>query len=273
MPVNTLTADDGSIQWTVQNEAVDGGIHNIVITSGGSGYTNASNLVVSVSGDGSGFTATANINATSQTVSTITITNPGLNYTFGTVSITGGGGTGATGRAIMSPPGGHGSDALYELGGSRLIVSVKVRGSEDGILPVTNDLRQIALVKDPYLNETTTIASNNAFFQGHTIVVTGSGDYIDDEFIYQGTSLAAATYRARVLEWDSANGIIKATETLGEPSAASLLGATSATTRFVSSFEKEDLEPHSGQLLYIDNIKPITRAADQTENYKIVLKF
>jgi hypothetical protein len=277
MPVNTLTLDDGSIQWDVQQDAVIGGIHSIVITNGGSGYTNASNLIVSVSGDGTGFRATAGINPTSQTVSTITISDPGLNYTYADVSITGGGGlgvaNGATGRAIISPPDGHGSSPTYELGGSRLIISVKVRGTENGVLPVSNDLRQIALVKDPYLFDSTEIATNTAFFQGQTITVTGSGDFVQDEFVYQGASLATATYSARVLTWDSATTTLRVTEAIGTPTAASLTGLTSATTRFVSSFEDKNFEPHSGQLLYMDNIKPITRAADQTENYKIVLKF
>lgn len=273
MPVNTLSADDGSIQWDVQQDAIVGGIHSIIITNPGSGYTNASNLVVTVSGDGTGFTATGNINATSQTVSTITISDPGLNYTYGTVSITGGGGSGATGRAIISPPGGHGSDPIYELGGSRIIISAKVKGTENGVLPTSNDLRQIALIKDPYLFDSTQLATNTAFFQGQTITTTGSGDFVQDEFVYQGASLATSTYSARVLEWTSANGTLKVTESVGTPTAASLTGDTSATTRFVASFEEQDFEPHSGKVLYMDNIKPITRAADQTENYKIVLKF
>jgi hypothetical protein len=34
-----------------------------------------------------------------------------------------------------------------------------------------------------------------------------------------------------------------------------------------------ELHPNSGQLLYIDDIQPITRSSDQIEDFKIVLKF
>jgi hypothetical protein len=274
MPVKTLSADDGTIQWDVQQDAVDGAIHSIVITNPGSNYSNEANLIVTLSGDGSSFSAYANISSTGA-VSNVTINDPGSGYTFATVAITGGGGTGATGRAIIPPTGGHGKDATYELGGSRLIISVKVRGSEEGVLPTTNDIRQIALIKDPYLLDTSIVASNSAFFQGQTITVTGSGDFIQDEFVYQGASLATSTYSARVLSWDSATNALKVVDINGGlPSGgASLTGAISSTTRFIVSIDDKDFQPLSGQVLYMDNIKPITRAADQTENYKIVLKF
>jgi len=273
MPVKTLDADDGSAQWDVQNDAVQGAINSIIITNPGSEYSNEANLIVTVAGDGTSFSAYANIAAGG--VSNVTITDPGLNYTYAAVTLSGGGGTGATARAIISPPGGHGKDPLYELGGSRLIISVKVRGTEGGVLEASNDLRQLALIKDPYLLDSTTVASNSAFFQGQTITVTGSGDFVQDEFVYQGASLATSTYSARVLVWDSANSALKVVDINGGlPSGgASLTGATSSTTRFIVSIDDKDFQSLSGQILYMDNIKPITRATDQTENYKIVLKF
>ncbi len=272
MPVDTLSLDNGSIQWDVQEDAVDGGVHSIVVTNPGSNYSNQSNLVVTISGDGDSLTAYANVSSLGG-VSNVTITDPGAGYTFADVTISGGGGSGATAKAIISPPGGHGKDALYELGGSRIIVSVKIKGTENDILPVSNDLRQIALIKDPYLRDTTQIATNTAFFQGQTITTTGSGNYIQDEFVYQGASLAFATYKARVLEWDSATGNLKVVESVGIPSTASLIGDNSSVTRFVVSVDDKEFQPYSGKVLYMDNIEPITRATDQTENYKIVLKF
>lgn len=272
IPVDTLSLNNGSIQWYVQDDAVDGGIHSIVVTNPGSNYSNQSNLIVTISGDGDSLTAYANVSSLGG-VSNVTITNPGAGYSFADVTISGGGGSGAIAKAIISPPGGHGKDALYELGGSRVIISVKIKGTENDILPASNDLRQIALIKDPYLRDTTQIATNTAFFQGQTITTTGSGNYIQNEFVYQGTSLASATYKARVLEWDSATGNLKVVESVGIPSTASLIGDNSSVTRFVVSVNDKEFQPYSGKVLYMDNIEPITRATDQTENYKIVLKF
>lgn len=276
MLVKTLSSDDGSIQWDVQEDAVEGGIYNIKITNPGSGYSNEANLIVVVTGDGQSWSGYANIS--NGAIANVTILDPGLNYAEADVRFSGGKGSGsgvtATGRVILSPHKGHGKDAIYELGGSRLIVSVKVKGTENDVLPANNDLRQIAIVKDPLLFASTEIASNTAFYQGQTIVTTGSGNYVPDEFVYQGQSLGLSTYSARVLSWDSSTGILKVVNvTGGTPTAASLIGESSSTTRFVVSVDDADLEPYSGQVLYMDNIKPITRSIDQTENYRIILKF
>lgn len=273
IPVRTVGSDDGSTQWTVQTSAIDGSIDTVFVTNGGSGYTNVSNLNVIITGDGSGATATASINTISQVVSNVTMTSYGTGYTYASVSITGGGGSGAQARPIIPPPGGHGSNPLYELGGCRVMIDAKIRNSEGGILPTSNDFRQIGIIKDPYLLDTTDVATNTAFFQGQTITTAGSGDFTIDEYVYQGPSLVSSTYSARVLEWDSANGKVKVVNISGTPLAGTLTGASSTTARYVTSVDDIDFHPYSGQLLYIDNIKPIIRSPDQTESFKIVLKF
>ena len=63
IPVKTIgaqtelggTADDGSSQWDVENNAIDGGILHVKVTNGGAGYThNASGYTsVAIDGDGS----------------------------------------------------------------------------------------------------------------------------------------------------------------------------------------------------------------------------
>ena len=58
----TSATDDGSAQWDVENDAVDGAIYRYIITAAGSGYNNGSgtsfDLDVAVEGDGSGAIAT-----------------------------------------------------------------------------------------------------------------------------------------------------------------------------------------------------------------------
>lgn len=273
VPVKTLESDDGSIQWDVQSSAVVGGIYSVIVTDGGTGYSNVSNLSISLTGDGTSFTATGTINTSTNTVSSITIADPGVGYTYADVAITGGGGSGATARAIISPPGGHGSNPLYELGGSRLIFSIRLIGTENDVLAASNDFRQIALIKDPFLKDTTVIPSNSAFSQAETLTTTGSGDFLADEYVYQGASLATATFSGRVLEWLPDTSSLKVTNTRGTPTSGTLTGEVSSTVRFVTSVEERDFELYSGRLLYMDNIKPITRASDQTEQFKIILKF
>jgi hypothetical protein len=77
-----------------------GGIGEIKVTSGGSGYTGAPTVVIS-GGGGSGATATANISGNA--VTSITITNPGTGYTSGPeITFIGGNGSGAKAEAVFT---------------------------------------------------------------------------------------------------------------------------------------------------------------------------
>lgn len=55
----------------------------------------------------------------------------------------------ATLQPILSPPGGHGSDAKAELGARRICISTKFTNSEGGTIPVENDFRQVGIIKNP----------------------------------------------------------------------------------------------------------------------------
>ena len=272
IPVRTLTGYDGTLQWSVQQNATEGAIYYIAVSNSGSGYTNTSNILVTISGDGASAEATANINVTSQTVSSIVLTDYGQDYTYATVTITGGGGTGAQATAMMSPPGGHGANPIYELGGSALMFNPIIRGTEEDQLPATNDIRQIALLKDPLISEGTARSSNLVVLQAQTLTLIGSDDYQEDEYVYQGT-IDAPTFSGRIVSWDSANGIATVINTYGTPTSQALIGQTTTTSRFVSEVVSNELKPYSGQIMYVNNASPITRDPDQTEDYKIVLKF
>jgi hypothetical protein len=274
IPVKTLSLNDGSTQWGVQNNAVEGAIHYIAITNSGNNYSNANTITISISGDGSDASATATINSISNTINSIVILNPGSGYSYANVAVTSTVGANANLRAIISPPGGHGSDPLYELGGRYVMVNARLRYDESGVLPVTNDFRQIALIKDPILKGTSNTSVNSAILQTTTVTTVGVGDYTQDEYVYQGASLAAASFKGRVVNWDSSTGKVLLINTQGDITASqSLIGSTSFTVRVVSSVTDEALQKYSGRLLYVDNIKPITRATDQIEDFKILIKF
>lgn len=275
IPVKTLTGDDASLQWQVQSNAKAGSIESILIQNSGNNYTNASNIIISISGDGMFAEATASINSISNTVNAISISNPGTGYSYATVSISDNGtGLGATARAIISPQGGHGSDPLYELGGKNIILNPRIRYDENGTLPISNDYRQIALLKDPHARGTDEAFANTTFLQAMRITTSGSGDYSLDEYVYQGPGLSTASFKGVVVNWDEANGIAMLINTEGTPTAAqTLIGTQSFTVRSISSITEADLEQNTGRILYVDNFTPITRSFDQIEDYKIIFRF
>lgn len=278
IPVKTLNYDDGSLQWKVQDNALDGGLEYIQVVDGGAYYTDNSKMWISITGDGTGANAFPQTNVITGKISSVVIDIPGTGYTYANVQVydDSTSGVGAVLRAVISPPGGHGSDPLRELGGSNIIINTRLRYDEDGKLPVTNDFRQISLIKDPIVyGSISTIKTNTAISQLTTLTLSGVGDdnFLENETVYQGVSAANSSFTGIVVEWNGSNQI-KLSNVTGVPEARSLVGETSGATGTVSiPYTTPELKINSGQLLYIDNVKPIQRSADQIEDFKIVLKF
>jgi len=273
MPVRTLTEDNGSDQWNVQQAAKDGAIYSILIEDGGN-YVNVNNIVITISGTGQSANAYANV--VNNSIDKVIIDDFGAGYEAPvTITVTGGGGTGGANlRAILPPPGGHGSDPLYELGGRNIMLNMRVSGSEDGKLPLVNEVRQLTFIQDPLRFTDGTIMANASFKQTTDITLTGVGSsYVEDEYVYQGVNFSGATFVGRIVEWDSANSKVKLNRVSGTPSADVLIGQNTGTTGFIVSTSDPELEKYSGRMLYIENFEPISRDENQTENFQIVLQF
>lgn len=145
---------------------------------------------VELIGDGSGFEARAVVNATSNTINNIEIVNRGSGYTWGVVNITGNTGfvnvtsntvitaNAAVAVAVISPQGGHGSNAGKELGAKYVCSSFKFDTAEAGVkLADANEFRQIGIMRSPLLaNVELTFASAVAGFSvNDTVTQTDSG--------------------------------------------------------------------------------------------------
>jgi len=275
MPVRTLLNNDNTLQYQVQDNAVDGAIHDIIVVNRGTGYT-SNNITVNITGDGLFANAVARRNATTFQIESIIVDNKGSKFTFANVAIRSNTGTGATAQAVISPPGGHGSDPLYELGGSYLMIDTKINNFEGGVLSVANDYRQIAIIEDPLVFNEANVISNAAVSQLTVLSMAQSSattNYQEDEWVYQGKNLANSTFRGLVVEWDFSNNSLKLSNVQGTPTSDLITGNTTTTTRYVSSVLDPDMKPYSGKLLYIDHITPIERSIDQNEEFKILLSF
>lgn len=272
IPVRTLTLDNGSDQWKVQEAAQDGAIFAAVITNPGSGYTNANTVSVTITGDGTGAQASAIIDPITNGISTISFSNYGTGYTRANISISGGGGTGATARVLLSPPGGHGSDPVEELYARYVLINSRL--DNDEIFETKNQFRQISLLKNPDKFGSSGSASNTYVNQTLNLTVVGSGvDYTEDEIVYQGPNLSGALFTGRVLSYDNGTGLVRLINTTGTPNNDTLIGANTTASKFVASIANPDLKFNSGNLLYVNNIEPIQRDPDQVEDFKIIIEF
>jgi hypothetical protein len=276
MPVRTLEIDNGSLQWEVQTNAIDGAIEIALVQTSGQNYANLANLVVTVSGDGTGAQCVVNTNTTNAITNAI-MSYPGSGYTYASISVSdlGGQGQGVSIKPVIEPKGGHGSNPAKELGAASVMINMRVKGSEEGILPVTNDFRQVSIVRNPWVFGSNTPSANVVINQALSLSVSGVGpDYIMDEQVFQGVSLQSATFKGTVVDWDTGNSILRLVNTEGgNPDTSLLLGNSSGAARFIISVQQPDLQPYTGDVLYIDNIIPIQRSEDQTENFQIVIEF
>jgi hypothetical protein len=261
MPVQTLASDDGTTQWSVQSAAVDGSIEVIRVTSGGSGYGSAPS--VTITGDGTG--ATANATISGGAVTAVTITNAGSGYTKASVSFNSGS---AAATAVISPRYGHGSDPIEELGAKYIMINVRLDGSESNTISTANEFRQVGIVRDPYLYGTTTRATASSYRQTFKYQLSGiSGTFQLDEIVASGANTST------VVEWDTPNLYVTKPLNQNFANAASVTGSTSTATGTIAVITTPGLQPYTGDILYVENRVPISRAADQIEDVKLIIQF
>jgi hypothetical protein len=92
--------------------------------------------------------------------------------------------------------------------------------------------------------------------------------YIQNSYDNQGTD---ATYKQKI-PFSGNSTITGATSNAtGVPDVSS--SATVNNTVFVAGYANPELQPDSGDVIYVENRKPISRASDQTEDVKLVVEF
>jgi hypothetical protein len=272
IPINVLTSNDGSLQYQVQTNAQAGSIHRIKVTAGGSNYT--STPTVTITGNGSSATASATV--VGGAVTEITMSNIGSGYDEAAVAITGGGGAGATARAIISPPGGHGANAADELGGFFIMANVQLDSAEgSGDFPIDNDFRQLGLLRNPFNHGTTTVSSASTL-QATRSITTGApagGTFAVDEIITGGTSGA----QAYITSYDASGNVIRyhqdATTGFGVFQSSETISNAGSVSATISSLGDPEVEKFSGEVIYIENRSAVARANSQIEDIKLVLEF
>lgn len=279
MPVKYITSDPGAgqpykEQWDTQVNAVAGEIKHIVITNAGSGYASAP--TVTITGDGTGATATATVSAGS--ITAVTITNEGTGYTQATITLSGGGGASGAMKAIITPKGGHSSNPVHELGGFYVMNNVRLEYNDGaGDFPVSNDYRRIGLVRDPYNYGTAVVATDTTrtATKSLTLDVSGlTGTFVTDETITGGSSGATA----RVVDYDASNRVIRYYQDINTGFTAfstseTVSGGTSSASGTINQTNNPEIEPDSGDIMYIEHRRPINRASDQIEDIKLVIEF
>ena len=159
------------------------------------------------------------------------------------------------------------------------------KSAEDGkfLVGTNQDFRQVGLVRDPLQS-----ANANAFFtapladQSVKLSLTDVTSFQEDETvkmpqIYQGNGLANSSANGVLI--DLKNNVMRLNRIQGDFTSNStvntITGATSGGTATIitNGVSDPDMKPYSGDILYIENRKPVVRLDDQVEDFKIVLEF
>tara|TARA_X000001382_G_scaffold80877_1_gene56955 strand:- start:5 stop:1393 length:1389 start_codon:yes stop_codon:yes gene_type:complete len=260
-----------------------GAIEHAKVTAGGSSGTNGTYTNVDIRGDGSSGKATIVIG--SNAVTSVTITTAGSGYTYASVKASDiGNVSGADIDFIISPPGGHATDVIAELGGFFVMMNVDFATSESGEFNTSNDFRRIALLRNPTDSTTGATATADTLDATKSITFSGTpGSFQADEKITQASSGAvgyvvdfnSTTKVLRYIQPQFANqGIDTNQNATAFSGTNTVTGATSGATGTPSSHDvTPELTADTGDILYIENRKPISRASDQTENVKLIVEF
>jgi hypothetical protein len=292
---------------TVQSAAVNGSIDVVKIKTAGTGGTDGTHTGIPIRGDGS-VQASCTVVISSGAVTSVTVPSgtKGQGYTYGYITLAdinangGGSLTGTELDVIIPPKGGHGSNAVEELGGFFVMLNQSLEGTEStntGDYTAENDFRRILLIRDP--NSGGSAASATTLRATKAIKIASSptpGTFTADEKISQATTGAVG----KVVEWDSSNNILYYVQTgftdagvdsngdeTAFSTAAVITGASSGATGtpdtsvtstvnnvvFTGGYSSAEIDEDSGDVIYIENRAPIVRAADQTENIKLIIEF
>src|SRR6056300_1146039 len=294
-----------STNSTVSSAATDGAINIVKIKTAGTSFSSTGSTITDIPIRGDGSSGTVTVTLTGDAISDVTVTNVGSGYTYAYITASdinsgtnsNGTGTGVELDCIIEPKGGHGFNAVKELGGYYIMLNTNFEAGEtsnSGDFTTANDFRRVALIRDPDASGSAATATTLRGTKA-VLVTSPSGNFTVDEEINQATTGAVG----KVVEWDSSNNILyyiqtrfndhgvdsngdltafSGTNTItGQSSGVTATPSTSTTTvdsvSFSSGYASSEIDADTGDVIYIENRSPITRASDQTENVKLIIEF
>ena len=273
-------------QKAVQDAADSGQVLAVKIINGGTGYTSAP--TVNFTGNGNKVpSATATIAGGS--VVKIEMDDSGTGKAFGrgydyaSVTLTGGGGSNAVVRAVLSPEGGAGANAINDLRSTALMFNTRLEGDENNSLITSNDYRQIGIIKNPKVGQNA-LDSDFEGQAGNALKKLKFGsiaaNFSEDKTILGSTSAA----KAYIDKADSNFVWYHQTDSTGfltflEGETITEADGNGEGILDSAGFDADDdaylaptVDPFTGEVLYLDNRAAIERDPNQTEDIKVIIQ-
>lgn len=273
------------------------GLDVVLVTNGGN-YS--SNPTVIIYGDG---TSAAAVAVTSAGIITgVNVTDPGEGYTwakiiFSATTVN----ANASAIAIIAPSGGHASNLVSECNAHNVMIVGSAESYQGGDIPVNQDFRTVALIKNPVVYQTSSAAFTTTVVSiadtariARTLVMTSSATTAPSNDIVlsntTGASVLAVFQSSTTTVLQFIQPIASDTSII---SAAELARIDTSNTLRLKVFNNNEiisgtgyneaissvtsivpeLQHYSGELLYLDYRAPVTRNLNQNEKINIVVNF
>lgn len=203
-------------------------------------------------------------------------------------------------RVIIPPLGGHGANPKIDLGGWSIMLTTRFKNVEGGTdFPTLNDYRRMGLMRDIYDFGTTDYSTaptlrGCSYMDIDNVDLSASSGFIPDEIIdYKvgGDVVASAIVIEYATQKDEFGqnipdpshpgkflGTLKyyfdtTTGFVPFEIGQTVEGRDSGLVAGIEALYDPEYEPYSGQVLYIEQRRPIVRAPEQQEEIRIVLEF
>lgn len=277
----------GKVELTISG----GSISSVNVLTPGSGYTYASVILKSGGDNGDNkFGLFTDTNLTSSaTVSTDAV--------------------GAL-EPIISPQGGHGFNFEEELNAKRIMLNIRlVSGEGLGDFPIDNDFRRIGILRNPILaaGAGTSYAVEDTLSGIYSMKFNNKNSSVNnfevDELLVQdlgsgktaygtvvsvtldeGSTTSGVLKYIQTPDYHTDNGVIRefdssvANPVIGQRSLVeadidSSYDGTVLGSVYVDGISYPEIKNNSGEIIYIENRRLITRAPDQIEDIKLVIEF
>ena len=260
-------------QNAIQNAALGGQILGGIIVSGGAGYTTAPTVTIYGNGTDS---AQATAFVSGGAVVKIEMNNEssalGAGYDYAEIALSGGGGTGAVVRPIITSQYGIGADPRDDLKASSIMLVTKTTGTETGSFIVDNDFRQIGLIRNIRTSDSDITYTGTSARGLKRLKMSAVASSFTVDTLIRGATSSAAAY---IDDISDSTLFIHQNETTGfrvfvdgeliqESGGGYSLNVDSASL-------SGTVNPFTGDLLYIENRARIVRDTNQTEDLRVVI--
>lgn len=256
-------------QSNIELLTVAGAISSVPVVSGGYGYGDGS-TTVQIIGDGYGATAEAVIY--NGKIIKINLINAGYGYTWANVSVTGSvSARGAKARAIISPYGGMGKNAINNLYSRILMFYTNISSDKNQGFTVNNDYRQIGVVKNPNRYGSTVILSTNLASPCWVVSATNTvTDFPADALLHMNND---DNSKFRIVSNTGSSLLLQALDNAIPQIGSSFTNRTNNFSINTSAVTPPNVDKYSGDLLFIDNRQAFTPTSDQTVTLRTVIRF